>query len=122
MRKWFTGRRSSKAKKNGDGQASAKKTKVKKKSKSKEKVKDAGSDSDEDDKDKSAAESEEEMDQSDDESSKVELVKVWLHRRRRWGAAGHVPPKIWGKNIFLAIIMKNSGIFEQKSCKIREFR
>ena len=46
------------------------------------------------------------------------------HRRRRrgghWGRGVHVPLK-FGKNIFRAIVMKNSGIFWQKSCKIREF-
>ena len=40
------------------------------------------------------------------------------------GGRGHVPPpplKKIGKNIFRAIIMQNSGIFGQKSCKIWAF-
>ena len=44
------------------------------------------------------------------------------HRRRR-RSRRRAPPhqKTVGKNMFLAIIIQNSGIFGLKSCKIREF-
>jgi len=37
------------------------------------------------------------------------------------GGKGGTCPLEFGKHIFLAIIMKNSGIFRAKSCKIPDF-